>query len=196
MIRKQTWILLVIFLILAGGAFYLQKNPIKSLANVTPSPTPQASVLKGWLASDIMQIEYKNDNNETLQLEQDAQGYWVLQPNGLTVDLGKVEEIRTQIVDLQVITNLDPGYDLSGTGLDAPTGVLTITNKDGKKAEIRIGAKTPTGTSYYLKVDDEAPTVCNSGAVNTLVGLLSLQNLNPTPTPAMTPSPEVTETPA
>ena len=196
MIRKQTWILLAIFVVMAGAAFYLQRHPIKNNANVTPSPTSQASLIKDWLPGDITRITFKDNQGLSVQLAQTEQGDWVLQPDGHAVDAGKVEEIRTEITSTRVITNLDPGYDLAAVGLKSPTGILTITNAKGKLVEIHIGQMTPTNNGYYVQIDQDAPSVVSSDAIESILNLISREQLlDLTPTPEASLNPESTSTP-
>jgi hypothetical protein len=183
MIRKQTWILLGIFVVLAGAAFYLQKNPIKHDANITPSPTSQAFLLNGWQSADINHIDYKDALGVAIQLEKNSDG-WLLQPDGNSVSTGKVEELLTQITTAQIMASLNPGYDLGAVGLTASSGILTLANIQGVQIEIRIGTKTPTQTGYYVQVDRGAASVVSAGAISSIINLLTKEQLlGLTPTP-------------
>jgi hypothetical protein len=196
MIRKKTWILLGIFVILVGAAIYLQKNPIKPNTALTPNPTAPAALLNGWTSADIQRIEYQDNLGSLITLAQVAQENWVLQPDNKPVGLGKIEQIRTQILDTQVVTALDPGYDLASIGINAPSQTLTLTSTKGTTATIRVGSKTAIGTGYYVQVNQEQPVVVNSYAVEGLLDALKKETLlDLTPTPQLTASPEVTATP-
>lgn len=196
MVRKQTWVLLGVFVILIGVAFYLQKNPLKTSAELTPSPTPPISFLPDWTTGDIIRINYQDSQGILIQLEQATNGGWMLQPDGKPVDLGKIEQIRTQILDTQVITTLDSGFDLASIGMSSPAGKITLTNLKGENVEIQIGSKTPIGTGYYVLVDQNRPMVVSSYAVETLLELLKVEALlDLTPTPELTPSLESTTAP-
>jgi hypothetical protein len=196
MVRKQTWILLGIFIVMAGVAFYLQKNPLKSSVALTPSPTPSVSILKDWQSADITSIDYLDNQGSSIQMVQIAQGSWVLQPEAKPVGLGKVEELRTQLLDTQVITTLDPGYDLASVGLSSPSGTITLTNTKGEKAVIRIGKITPIATGYYVQVNQEQPVVVSNYAIEGVLNLLKIEQLlDLTPTPELTPSLENTAAP-
>jgi hypothetical protein len=196
MIRKPTWILLAVFIVLIGVALYLQKNPIKSGAELTPSPTPSVSILKDWTTNDIVQIDYQDSQGAIIQLKQVKQGQWSLLPDDQPVDLGKVEEIRTQLLDTQVMTTMDGNYDLASIGVDKPVETITLTNTNGKKAAIQIGNKTPIATGYYIRINQNPPVVVNNYAIEGVIDLLKKANiLGHTPTPEQTPSLDVTPTP-
>jgi hypothetical protein len=196
MIRKQTWILLGVFVILIGLAFYLQKNPLKNSAALTPSPTASVSILKDWTSADIIQIDYQDSQGAILHLKQVTSGNWSLEPEGKPVELGKVEEIRTQILDTQVVTFLDTGADLASIGVNAPLETITLTNTKGDKAVIQIGAKTPIATGYYIRINQNTPVVVNNYSIESILDALKTANLlGLTPTPELTPGMDVTSTP-
>lgn len=196
MIRKQTWILLFIFAVLAGAAFYLQKNPLDIAANATPSPTAQASLVEGWAPADITRLEYQNTQGTTTLLEKRGTSGWVYQPEGQIIDGGKVEELTTEITSARVITSLDSGFDLAAVGLTKSTNSLKLTNANGKIVEIHIGNMTPTKNGYYIQVNQEAPVVVSVGAIQAILDLMTRENLlNLTPTPESSPLPIETKEP-
>jgi hypothetical protein len=197
MVRKQTWILLVVFAVLLGGAFYLQKNPLPSSSGTeTPSPTALARLLKeGWNTSDIVWMELKGKQSSAIQLSRDNQGVWTLTPEAATVDPGKAEEIRTQIADMRALANLPASFALDAAGFSAPAYILTIKNTQGQQSVIRIGNETPTATGYYAQVDDQAPVVIDKTVIDNVTGKLAKENLMPaTATPQaekVTPNPTI-----
>lgn len=197
MVRKQTWIALVVLLALLSVTFYLQKNPLPSANQGTPTVAPTAAtlLLEGWQAQDIVSIDFKNNLGLAAMIAQDSQGSWQTGPEGKTaVDAGKVEEIRSQLASAQVQTLLDPTYSLEAIGLNAPTDVLTIKNKQGQQREIRIGKQTPTGSGYYVQVDDKAPVVVSTGAVEGFLNPIK-NDILATPTPEVTPTTAAGSTP-
>src|SRR5512133_3830129 len=107
MVRKQTWILLVIFAGLLGVTFYLQKNPLpETTANATPSATAAPAILSGWQEQDITGIELKAGQNTLAQLTRDAQGDWQYGPGKTQVEAGKVAQITAQLIDTHAVTTL------------------------------------------------------------------------------------------
>lgn len=194
MIRKQTWILVVIFVILLAVVFYLQKNPLPTTgANVTPSATSPVSLLPGFGAQEIMFVSIKNGDT-SLQLSNNG-GNWVLLPENKPVDVGKAEEIRAQLADLHISANLPASFSVETVGLSTPAQTIALKNSQGKQIEMKIGKMTPTGDGYYVQVDNNNPVVVNKGTIDTLIEQISLSNLAPTPTLAITPNPTISVTP-
>ncbi len=188
MIRKGTWILIAVFAVLLAGAFYLQKNPMPAGGGTaTPSPTAEpAAFLAGWNTSDIVAIDLKEGQNSTIQLAQDEKGAWQLGAQKTPVDPGKVEQVRSEIVSMRPTRTLPTDFAREAAGLTNPARTLTIRNKSGQQVVMRIGNPTPTGTGYYMQVDDQAPVVVAQGSVDGIVSPLT--SLVATPTPAATVS--------
>lgn len=196
MIRKQTWILLVIFAVLAGLAFYLQKNPIQNPANITPSPTSQTSMIEGWSSTEINRIDYQDDQGNNLVLEQLANGGWVLQPENSPVDLGKIEAIRTQILDTTNLATLESGISLDAVGLVKPARTITIYGAEGKQSVVKVGNLTPTESGYYVIVDHKSPTIASRYAIDAIFDSFMKERLfDYTPTPMSLVTPEETPEP-
>ena len=195
MIRKQTTVLIGIFAALLGLTFYLQKNPIAaSNADVTPSATALPAMLPGWTSTDITTMELKdNQAGTTTRLTADAQGNWTEVGEGKAVSLGKVEMIRSEIVNTQAMAALSGSYALDALELSQPAYVLALTNAQGKQSEIHIGKVTPTGSGYYVQVDGQAPVVASKTAVETILDGFKPEKLfDYTPTPVVTTPAETT----
>lgn len=193
MIRKQTWILLVVFAALLGVMFYLRQNPLPDPAQATPSVTAQPVMLPGWQPEDITQISIQHGQGEALMLAKDAEGSWMLEPGALPVEAGKVEQLRAQITDLRVIAALEPGSDPAATGLNQPVLTLAIWNTEGQESVLKIGGITPIETGYYIQVGENAPVVVSKFAVDALLDLAQIEKLaNITPTPEAQPEQTVT----
>lgn len=186
MVRKQTWILLAVFAVLLAGALYLQKNPLpKPAGEVTPSATTAAALLQGWNASDITYMESKDSQGSSIVLSKDAQGNWTLGQDGKQkVEPGLGEEIAAQITEMRPVMALQANIGLEPIGLKTPARLLTIRNQQGKQTELRIGNTTPTGSGYYIQVDQGAPVVLDKTSVDGTLDLFKYAL--PTATPAPT----------
>ena len=192
MVRKQTWILLIIFALLLGVTFYLQKNPLPKSASLTPSPTNAPELLQGWKSSDITWMELKESQGKTIQIVQDDQGNWTLGASLLgdgasrdagkeKVDTGKAEQLRTEIAAIRTVAVLPANYQLDAVGLTAPARTLAIRDKQGKHITMNIGNLDPTESGYYVQIASQAPVVVNKYTLDGIVD--QFDNALPTPTP-------------
>jgi hypothetical protein len=180
MIRKQTWILLGVFSLLLGLAFYLRENPVAGGVSTTPTSTPPASLLPGWKAADIVWIKYTSTEQEAVELNKTGQVEWVfVADDPLPVDAGLAEKARTQIASVRVMAFLDSGYDLQALGLDKPGKQLSIRDAQGRQVNIRFGMLTPTENGYFVRVDDQPPSVINKFSVDAIFESLQIDQFIP-----------------
>ncbi len=205
MVRKQTWALLAVFVILLGAAFYLQKKPLPSGEKPTPSPTTLPLLFTGWKDSDIVKVDLKEAQGNITQVAQDDKGNWSLTQGSkkVNVEAGLVEQLRSQITSINVQAVLPAGYSLDALGLKSPANTVTIQNQQGKQAVLHIGSATPTDTGYYVQLDNNTPVVVDKTAIDDVLNQFKTMNPTPTPgpgtptegTPAATAGPTTTATP-
>ncbi len=195
MVRKQTWILLIIFALLLGATFYLQKNPLPKNEALTPSPTSAPRLLQGWESSDIAWMELKEGQGSSIQIEQDKTGNWTLGDKGKEkVETGQAEQLRTEIAEMRTIAALPADYQLEAVGLQSPTRTLTIRDTKGKQITINVGSTDPTESGYYVQVASQAPVVVDKYTLDGIVDLFNKALPTPTPepeTPTATADPQL-----
>lgn len=197
MIRRNTWIVLLVFAVLFGIAVYLNRNPLPSASQATPSATEIPMLLSGWSDSDIVWIEYKGDP-APVTLAQNPDGSWTVGPeNSAAASIGQVEYLRTQIAALRANSVLNTTDPLDAVGLAAPTRVITLRNSAGQTVNLRIGKETPTGSAYYVQVDNQTPVVLSKFSVDAVLEALNREILAaPTATPPVSPTASETVVPA
>lgn len=193
MIRKGTWIVLAVFVVLTGALLILQRTRgnVKFIEEaVTPSATSAPLLLQGWLAEDINSIAWRGEG-QNLTLTQTAEGVWLLGPDqNAAVNPAEVDILRTGLVSLRPLSSLGDGNPLDALGLSVPANVITLRTAAGQQAQVSLGAATPTGSGYYAQVDGGPPIVLEKFEVDTL-----LEKFAPSYWATPTPLP-VTETPA
>ncbi len=196
MIRRETWIVVGIFVLVLAVAMYLNQNPLPGGASATPSATETPALLAGWSDADIVWMEYRGAPG-TLSLAQNPDGSWTLGPDDpAPASIGQVEYLRSQLTALRVTSVLNTTDPLDAVGLTAPEKVLAVRNSEGRQVEIRIGNATPTGSGYYIQLDSQTPVVVSKFAVDGLLEALTREKLlAPTATPPVTLTPNGTPAP-
>jgi hypothetical protein len=188
MIRKQTFILLVVFAALVGLVFILRKSPLPTSAGLTPSPTAQPSLLDGWKSDDIQQIQFQDSQGSYRVIKNVVSGWLKDTDARPTVEPGAMEQAAAAIIDLRPLAALSAGGDLSVYGLSTPDYVITLTDKQNRTAVIRIGKVTATGSGYYVQTGETSPvTVVVKDSVESILEILKKEQ-NPQQ-PSDTPAP-------
>jgi hypothetical protein len=203
MVRRNTWIMLVIFVLIGGFVFgyqRLQANKTSDVATQTPLATEEKVYALTLAGVDRITIE--DQAGESITTYRDPQTInWVI--DGLpydTVDSAQIQANVTQLLDLMVKQTLAEDLTLDAVGLDTPAYTITMTSMDGSQVVTTIGNVIPSGNGYYLRVGSGPVVIVDINVIQSVVGMLKNPPLLPTPTPEMTPTetgtPVAPETPA
>jgi hypothetical protein len=149
MIRRPTWILLALFVVVLGAAWLFQRsqtNKVKEEPTATPAPS-----LLDIDSTAIRDLKLEDAQGKQLYLRKIGVGNWIMtEPVRQNVDIEKVNGVVEQLVAAEVLNKLSTPPAADQIGLDKPAYVLTITDQSGKKSVIEIGAETPTQSGYYV----------------------------------------------
>lgn len=193
MIRRTTWILLVLFVATLGLAWYLQRSGEAVIAAATPSPASQP--VFDFTEGEVNSLWIENSQGQTVALQLDDNGSWALiEPTAESTDTEKVESAVRQLVSLTSMTTLDQPPPADVLGLSPPAYTITLGLKDGKQWQVQVGKLTPIETGYYAQIGDGAIQVLSSFGLETVLQMLESPPLAPTP-PAPTQAAEETGTP-
>ena len=187
--RRMTYILVGVFVVLAGIAYYLSLNP--EAAGQTPTPTfgsPAQTMLWQLDPANVASFSVV-DNVQQVKFTAavDANGVWnIIQP---TPGPGSQESLSTMpqtISSLFVSRTITETVNLADFGLIQPAYTLEVRQQGGILLRAGIGKKTPTGDSYYVLRDGETTAVLVSAfSLDTLIGFIASPPLA-TATPAVT----------
>ena len=191
MIRRSTWILLLVFAILAGFAFFFQRyqsNKADNSATQTPTSTPQMAFnLNG---AQVNEITISDSSGNSLDLVRDEAGaLWTISdvPKG-QVDASKIESASTQLFVAEVQETITQTLPLDSIGLVPPAYHLTMTLSNGAKLSTEVGDQTPIGSGYYVRVNSGQVIIVGKTALDEIIKFLSEPPLLPTPTREASPT--------
>jgi hypothetical protein len=198
--RRSTIILVVIFIALAGYAYYIQsRNPAASQASATPSPT-HATVFN-FLTDNVVNFQVSDlHQKQTVAVTRRGQDWHMEQPKDSATDPVRIGDALATIANLDAARVLTDTTDLSAYGLVTPTIHVRVTMSDTTQSLLQIGDTTLDKSDYYaLKGGDKQVYLISSSTVDTLRNYLDLPPYPPTPTltplPSLTPSTTPTVTP-
>lgn len=196
MIRRSTWIVFGIFILVSMAAIFLVKSPSSPLADsgLTPSPTAAPRLIDETTSDEINGIVFEQASSETIRLMKQTDSNWINESNQAGVEAGKVEQILSELLATQILLVMPIDYSLDSLALTAPWQTITIMQANGKTMRVQIGGLTPTGNGYYVRVDDQVPVVVSKYALDAVAELFAVVNAA-TPTPAQPVLPESTPTP-
>ncbi|NPV57344.1 MAG: DUF4340 domain-containing protein [Anaerolineae bacterium] len=174
--KRTTLVVLAIFAVLLVLLIIMDTNDIALLAQ-TPSPTAQMQVLGDWSVDDIVMIEYHSINLDGISIQKNTDNSWSFPASTNLVDQGKIQELLSTLQSMVVLTDLDPSPELKSIGLTTPQYVVVLTNTSKEKKEIWVGNITPTGSGYYVTLNNGTPIVISKYAIDSILELLTPSNL-------------------
>lgn len=196
MIKRSTWIVLAIFLILIALAIYLQNRPESEEPELTATSglsdlTEVEPLFEVEEAESISSISVVDAQGREIAFDQEAELGWtmVVSDTQEAVDTTAFDRSVASLRTLTSSAELDPETELSAVGLEQPSYSLTVETDQGDTYEIAVGAETITGNQYYVSVNDGAPLVVDKFTLDTFFGYLANPPYQPTPTPELTPTP-------
>jgi hypothetical protein len=177
MIRRPTWILLAIFVVVLAAAWLWQRsqtNKVEEEPTATPAPR-----LLDLDTSTIRDVKLEDAQGKQLYLRRIGGGNWIMtEPDRQNVDLEKVNGVVEQLGFAEVISELSTPPAQDQTGLGKPAYKLTITDQSGKKYLIEIGVETPTQSGYYIRKDGVV-YVADKFGIDSLVDMLENPPIQP-----------------
>ena len=193
MIRRPTWFLVSVLVILVALTWYLQKSKSSQTADEKPTETVQLLLNVQENTITGLTIERASDG-KVVMINRDDQGLWkVVQPAGGETDVSQAEMAVSQLTSLTSQLSIGTVQDLSVFGLAKFAYEITITTNAGEKQVLHVGDLTPTGSGYYVSVNENNPVVVSKYSLDTLLNLVDSPPFVPTPTAESTPTSESME---
>jgi hypothetical protein len=184
MIRKSTFILLMIFIILVGFAFALQLGWFEKDI-VEPTPALQPSLLDGFPMENLAALLVSGKEVAALEISKQPDGTWAItQPEGIHGDSGKIEQLLSSLYGLSPTSSVSANTPLEPLGISPDSLKITMINSSGEQLILKPGGLTPTGSGYFIQVDNNPAVVISKYGYEGFASLLQPESLlSQTPTP-------------
>jgi hypothetical protein len=205
MVRRSTWIMLGIFVLLVGFAVVFQRYQTKQAENApTATPTVPPVYLLSLGDAQVNDIKIADSTGSYIDLYLDpTSSKWAIEgvPTD-QADSSKIEGIGTQLLSLQVQEALTETISLSAIGLDTPSYTITVTTASNSQSVTYVGMQTAIGSGYYVRENDGPVMIVSKSELDQIINVLKEPPLLPTATPEVTPTetlvptaPTIPETP-
>jgi len=195
MIRRSTWIILLVFFLLVALALYLQRNPISKSTEATATASGWQSSLFDFDGTMVKAVSIVDAMGGKLLVVRNAEGTWTLVEPAQEGDAAAIQTAVNQLVALTTLSNLEALTEPGLLGLTPPSYILNIDLEDGTRHVLEVGQPTPIGSGYYVRVDQTELRVVGKYILDAIIKLVGEPPLAPTPTPTLIPVLEETATP-
>ncbi len=197
MMRRSTWIVLGIFILLVAFAVIFQRYQANQPDNsATATPTTPAVYLYNLGNVLISHIKIADKTGKYVDMYKDPlTGKWAIEgvPPEMA-DSSQIESLSSQLLGLQVLETLTQTLSLAAVGLDTPAYTITLTTSAGSQDISYIGMPTAIGTGYYVRDGNGPVLIVDKTALDSILGMLTTPPVLPTATPGVSPSPEISPT--
>jgi hypothetical protein len=193
MIKRSTWILLII-LALVLVVYFVIKNQA-SMTAASSTPTASDTFLITPSDSTLQVLRITDAQEHIFQMQRDTSGIWVVTlPSSGTADQGLAGSAETQVGALRIVTTLDSSLNMADAGLSTPADTIELTFVNNLRHVIQVGNLTPTGSGYYVHLDSGKLFVVSQAGIDALLKLLTAPPFPSTETPLATIQETVTPT--
>jgi hypothetical protein len=166
MVKKSTWIIIIIFLVLVVAMLLIEKYPVGPFLG-DPTSTPQPVIIESIDFSQVTKIHISGDTG-TVELEKSDGSWFVIGESFAEASTEKVDELIYILEKLDSKASLDPSTPLDTLGLVNPNQVISLETGSGSIYSISIGAETPTGSGYYAQLNAGTPQIISTYAGTSL----------------------------
>ncbi len=197
MVRRSTWIVLGIFVLLVGFTLIFQSYQAnKTTPTATATPTTPPQYLYNLGESQIKDIKIADKSGKSIELYYDpASSSWAIK--GVPVekaDTTKIKSINNDLLSLQVQETLTGTLSLASVGLETPAYTITLTTPTDTQSVTYIGMQTAIGSGYYVRQNAGQIMIVDKTSLDNILSLLTQPPLLPTATPEVTPSEVISPT--
>ncbi|MFH2102703.1 MAG: DUF4340 domain-containing protein [Chloroflexota bacterium] len=169
MIKRQTWLLLILLVVVIGIFFILRGRPTTS---TEPTPTALGYNFLVTENSFLASLRMYDPEYHFLLLERGEDAIWtVTLPHPGDADQALAEAAATQALSIRIVTMLETAPSLDTLGLNPPAFTIILTFVNGREYTIEIGSLTPTSSGYYARRSDGQIFVIST-SIDALLGLL------------------------
>ena len=185
MVRRETWFLLVVLAALVGFAVYLNRQKTASEAQATPTGAQEFVFPQGEGLPES--IEITPADGEPVRIARNEEKIWAIElPFPSAANQGLSEAASTQVSSLRILDEIQGALDIFG--LDKPANVIKVRFAGGSEHVLDVGAKTPTNSGYYTRLDKKKMLIVSLSSLESLLNLVTAPPYLETPTPSAIPA--------
>lgn len=180
MISRPTWVLLGLFVLVAGMGMYIQWS--QDQAEALATDTPGIDLLFQIQGSAIVGLQVKAINGASIEVRRETDGAWTLlgyEENEL--DSNRIERAVTNASSLRILSTLESRPDLDFIGLNPSRYTIVLTLAGGERMQALIGNLSPIGNGYYVQLESDEVVVVNQFNLDAVLEILEDPPIMPEP---------------
>jgi hypothetical protein len=176
MIKRSTWYVVAFSLVFLIIIFLISNNRQEDEAQAIPTLPPVEKAIPTNHFSQLQSISFRDPRGEKLVLN-NKNGDWSIFSDPAKVNQARVEELLANLESLEVKARPDNPKNIEDLGINPNGAMLSLTDSQGENTRINIGMLSPTGSGYYIQVNNNAPVLVSKGGLETIINLFNSENL-------------------
>ena len=188
MIRRSTWFILAIFVLLVGFAWFFKRNQTEQgKITSTPIPTKALASIYNLEGIRVNEVSLSNSMGDEITFTSNETNQWSI--SNMPADQADTVQIGSNLAQLfaiqaqEILTQTPP---LDSIGLVVPSYTINIRSDRGEPVITYVGSVTPIGNGYYIRVDSGSIAIVDKVVLEDVLNMLTSPPLSVTPTPATT----------
>lgn len=189
MIRRSTWFIIAIFIILVGFTWFYKRNQTeKAKSTSTPVPTKALASIYNLQGTQVNEVSISNSKGDEIIFVHDpVSDQWsIANVPADQADSFKIGSNLAQLLTIQAQETLTQTPPLDAIGLIVPAYTIRIKSNGGEPVITYIGSITPIGNGYYIRVNSGSIAIVNKLVLEDAVNMLTSPPLTITPSPVPT----------
>jgi hypothetical protein len=191
MVRRTTWIVLSVFVVLVGFAWFFQRYQTnKAGTSATATPTIMLANIYNLAGKQVNGVNISDSTGKKIEFTRNSEtAQWAItNVSGDQADSFQIESNLAQLFAIKAEETLTQTPPLDSIGLVTPTYSINMTTANGEPITTHVGSITPTGSGYYIRVDSGSIVIVDKVVLDDVLNMLSNPPLIATPTPPITPT--------
>jgi hypothetical protein len=189
MVRRSTWILLAILVILVGSTLLFQRYQASKPEN-TATAIPSVALVNVYnlTGKQVSEVDLSDSlgNSIVFNLNLELNMWAIANTPEDQADSSQIESILAKLFALTARETLTQTPPLESIGLVNPAYTIHFITSGGEQINTAVGSMTPIGTGYYLRVNSDPVAIVDKLLLDNVLNMLTDPPLLATPTPEVT----------
>src|SRR4030042_2851588 len=186
MVRRSTWILVAVFVLLVGFAWLFQRYQMKKVENAstaTPTVAPVSIFNLNGVQVDFVNISDSSGGKVEFKRDPETNQWSLADVPSDQVDSFQIGSNLAQLFAITAQETITQTIPLDAIGLAFPVYTINIITTDGEIILAYIGSVTSVGDGYYIRVDTGPVIIVDKVVIDGVIDMFLTPLLIATLTP-------------
>ncbi len=191
MVRRSTWVVLGLLVVLVGFTVLFQRYQANKAANQpTATPTSAPVFLFNLAGTNVDEIKVSDNagNNVDLARDPSTSKWSIVGKPADQADSSHIDTVANQLSAIEIQDTITETLPLASIGLDPSTYTITVTTSADSPMVAYVGIQTAIGSGYYVRNEAGQLMIVNKTGLDDVLNLLKNPPLLPTATPTQAPT--------